>query len=70
MKGNDNEISLFFMPHCEKELYTKVCSYNESNLKNICIIGNSLKLYLEKADLIGKSQNPENIQLRVCSKLL
>jgi hypothetical protein len=65
MKSNKNEIALYFMPHCEKELYIKVCTNNQENLKDLCIIGNSFNSYIEKADLVGKQHNPEIQALKV-----
>jgi len=40
------EPTLFYMPHCEVDLYQAVVKQNENNFDKIVIIGNSFKNYL------------------------
>jgi len=56
MTSKEGEISIFYMPHCEKELYVKVIKLNESNLKSCCLIGNSFKGYIRQIELVGKQK--------------
>jgi len=50
------ELSIFYMPHCEKEIYAKVLELNKDNLENIIIIGNSFQRYIDHLELTGKSK--------------
>ena len=49
------ELSVFYMPHCEKEIYARVLELNKENLENIIVIGNSFKKYVDHLELVGKT---------------
>lgn len=46
----DSKPTLFFMPHCPVSLYENVLYTNWEDLSNLFIVGNSLKLQLERLD--------------------
>ena len=47
--------TLFFMPHCPKGLYENVLWANWDRLDKICIVGNSLVTYVERATASSQS---------------
>jgi hypothetical protein len=51
--------TLFYMPHCVKELYNNVlwANWPLENIRNVFIIGNSLNEYLEKSKCNGKNNS-------------
>ena len=64
-KMESEEISIFYMPHCEKEMYIRVIKDNENREDEYFIVGNSILRYIENFFLLGKEDQEGNEYLKV-----
>ena len=69
IKMEPNEITIFFMPHCEKELYIHVLEKNFNDRHNFCLIGNPIQSYISIFELMNKFDDEVYKKLKVISLL-
>ena len=48
---------VYYMPHCDKELYAKTLITNEKRFNEILIVGNCLTKYVDNHDILHKEKN-------------
>ncbi|GAX77148.1 hypothetical protein CEUSTIGMA_g4594.t1 [Chlamydomonas eustigma] len=55
--------TMFYMPHCEHTLYEDLISHNKNNglLRNVVLLGNSLKQYREAWRLTHRADRPSTL---------
>mgnify|MGYP006950859208 FL=1 len=61
---------MYYMPHCDKELYAKTILLNQERLGEMLIIGNCLTKYVEYHDLLQKEKNEAVEVFRVLNHIL